>query len=109
MAAVAKTDSKNSFTGGDCSGAGGHDMYDWKARREAVMGVPLLWPGVRRRLAGGEPMWRRRNSENFKIMKPWKSVDEDKDEWMAQILSRGLIWMPDNSLPSGAHLWVHAL
>ena len=39
VAAVAKTDFNNSLTGDDCSGAGGHDRYDWKAGREAVMWV----------------------------------------------------------------------
>ena len=41
VAAVAKTDSKNSLTGGDCGGAGGDRGYDSKAGREAVMGVSV--------------------------------------------------------------------
>ena len=53
--AAGETGSKNSLTGGDCGGAGGHDRYDWKAGHEAVMGVIVRWPGVRRRLAGGGP------------------------------------------------------
>ena len=36
VAAMAKTDPKNSLTGG---GAGGNDRFNWKAGREAVMGV----------------------------------------------------------------------
>ena len=53
MAAAVENDSENSLTGGDCGGAGGHDGYDWKAGREAVMGVQVRWPGEVRRLAGG--------------------------------------------------------
>ena len=65
VVAVAKTDSNNSLTGGDFGGAGGHDRYDWKADHEAVMGVTVWWPGVRRRLDGGEPKWWRRKGGKF--------------------------------------------
>ena len=71
VAAVAKTDSKNSLTGGDCGGPGGHDGYDWKAGREAVMGVPVWWLGEVRRLAGsGSKWWRRKGGEfqNYEIL-----------------------------------------
>ena len=68
VATVAKTDSKNSLTSSDCGGAGGHDRYNWKASREVIMTVPIVWPEEGRRVADGELKWRRLNSENFKIM-----------------------------------------
>ena len=109
MAAAVENDTENTVAGGYCGGFGSDHGYGRIARHEVVTWVLVRWSGARRRLTGGESKWRRRNSENFEIMKPWKSVDEDKDEWMAQILPRGTIWTRDNSLPSGAHLWVHAL
>ena len=104
-----ENDTENTVADGYCGGSGSDHGYGRIARREVVTVVLLRWPGARWRLTGGESKWRWRNSKNFKIMKPWKSIDEDKDEWMAPILPRGTIWTPVNSWPSGAHLWVLTL
>ena len=73
-----KTDPENTVTGGYCGGSGSDHGYGRIARREVVTGVLVRWSGARRRLTGGESKWRRRKSEIFKIIKPWKSMGEIK-------------------------------
>ena len=68
VAAVAKTDSKNSLTGGDCGSAGGGRRYELIASREIVTTVPMVWLEENQAIAGGKLKWWRHKSENFKIM-----------------------------------------
>ena len=64
-AAVAKIDPKNIVSDGECGGDGGDHGYESKASHEAVMGVPVWWPGEVRRLAGGGSKWWRRKGGEF--------------------------------------------
>ena len=62
---MAKTDPKKIVSEGDCGGDGGDRGYDSKSGREAVMGVPVWWPGEVQRLARGGSMWWRRKGGEF--------------------------------------------
>ena len=70
-----ENDTENTVADGYCGGSGADGGYELIAGGEVVTVVPRVWPEVGWGVAGGESKWRQRNSENFKMMKPWKSMD----------------------------------